>query len=802
MTLYEYQTESNGVWNIHYDQGREAGQVFKVGNVGSNEDFNISTVEVYGDKDGSPSEPLEFYIKEGSTHTGSVVCSGSIAPENFSESNDWNVCTMSAAVISASTTYFLHLKTTGGDSSNDYNLGINNGNPYTGSGLIFKYSNDTGSTWNDHTDYDATFKINGSSTGGSTFNESITSSMALADSLSTQKVEGGSGYDCSGSDNSSLSDSVSIANIGNLNPVAGKNTFWVKNGSLWTEFNQVEFFKVRKRQNQINEFEVKLFDVTTAQKDFFKEQAEVLFFSGTTMILKGRIQTIEYGDEFLVIARGFGKESLLMDKQLQVIGRIKKEDGDFLLTENENKILFLRENRVGYSDFSAKEIATELNSNILTTASSGIFSSDYGNVSISFEYTNRLKAIADLAQTIDFDWWVSQTSSDNYEEDFLNLAPIRGNTSSQKTYNPTTNASFTSQERDITNLSNFVRILGYGDGVNQLETTTYEASTQSSILNLNIESTNTSIELLDASDFDATGTARIAEEQIVYAGISSDTLTGCTRGTNSTTARNHLKNCYIEQFFDRDTPQTGSSIQVHGLMEDILIDKTLQDIGGAELIGTKRLLERKDPIRRITILPDEPFEDVASLDIGDKITITSSESDINDDFRIVGINYLDNFGELGLELEVSNRNLEFMEQVRKQREEEQNLGKYMQGATNLYIMNVSENCDEENPLNLRFFIPSKATTINKIFLSFQLENFRFSDAGGITEEILLNPSVIIQVGREGSESTFGTFTTDQEEINITDFVTESKGWYNVKFTPNKNMRIESNLSVQLFLESK
>ncbi len=585
-------------------------------------------------------------------------------------------------------------------------------------------------------------------------------------------------------------------------PSEDKNTFYVLNGTEWTLFDQVESFSVKKFLNQLSEFEVKLFDVTTAQKSYFKEQADVLFFSGTTMILKGRIQTIQYGDELAIIARGFGQEARHMDRQLEVIGRLLKEDGDFLLTELGNKILFLKQNRVEYSKFSAKEIAVEVNSDIMTTASSGIFSSDYGNVSIRFENIDRLKAIADLSETINFDWWVSQTSSDNYEENFINIAPIRGATSSQKTYSPTTNASFTSQERDITSLSNFIRILGYGDGINQLETTTFEASTQSSTLNSNIESTDTSIEVLDASDFDATGTARIAEEQLVYAGISSNTLTGCTRGTNSTTARSHLRNCYTEQFFDRDSPQAGSSIEVYGLTEDVLIDKTLQDVGAAELIASKRLLDRKDPIERIMVKPDEPFEDVASLDVGDKITVTSSESNIDGDFRIVGINYIDVDGALDLELEISNRSLEFVQQVRKQREEEQNLGKYMQGATNLYIMNVAENCDASNPLNVRFYMPSRAAVLNKVFLSFKLKDYRFSDAGGITEEELSDPSVTLQVGVDDSEETFGTFTTDQEEVNLTDFVTADKGWFNVKFTPNKRMRIESNLSVQIFLESK
>ena len=729
-----------------------------------------------------------------------------------------------------------------------------------------------------------------------------------------------------------------------------RNIFLVKNNGVWEEFDQVEFFKIRKRANQINEFEVKLFDVTTAQKSFFKEQAEVLFFSGTKMILKGRIQTIEYGDEFLVIARGFGVvEAKLIDKKF-----IK--DGD---------------DRIQYTNASAQTIAIDINTGldsnpILTTASSGLFDTDFGQVSVRFEQANRMKSIAKLAEIISYEWWGSQTSSDNYEENFINIASTRGNkthpnliahyklndnaastvvidsigsfngtsvnntdtmdvegkinnalefngvddtvtmpndvslssdnsftisvwsnhapvtgkTSSiislrpsalrgigidvnpngdtifkmrddteasevafttiptgwhhyvatynadtntmeaffdgvsqgttthtttiistennigsdniiagsqadfvgkiddvriynsklsvsdiasiynngngtesetNKVYNINVNATVTSQERDLNNLANHITFLGYGDGINQLKTTTFAASTQNSILNANIASTNTSIELLDASEFDATGTARIAEEQIAYAGVSSNTLTGCTRGTNSTTAKEHFKTCYIEKFFPVTNSQTGSSIEVYGLTDDIFIERTFLSEPSAELLSSKVLLERKDPIERIKVFPDEPFEDVALLDIGDRVSITSSESNIDGDFDIVGINYEDNFGALGLGLEISNRSLEFIEQMNKQREEERNLGKYMQGATNIYAVAETENMDADNPLNMRAFIPNQAVSINDVLLNFRNEPWRSYGQFTITESALLNPKTIISAGLEGSE---------------------------------------------------
>jgi hypothetical protein len=59
-------------------------------------------------------------------------------------------------------------------------------------------------------------------------------------------------------------------------------------------------------------------------------------------------------------------------------------------------------------------------------------------------------------------------------------------------------------------------------------------------LNGAINSSVTSIVLTSAAGFPATGSIFIDSECITYTGISTNTLTGCTRGTNGTTAASHL----------------------------------------------------------------------------------------------------------------------------------------------------------------------------------------------------------------------------------------------------------------------
>jgi hypothetical protein len=66
-------------------------------------------------------------------------------------------------------------------------------------------------------------------------------------------------------------------------------------------------------------------------------------------------------------------------------------------------------------------------------------------------------------------------------------------------------------------------------------------------LNTTINTSATSIVLTSASSFTTTGTIKIDNELITYTGISTNTLTGCTRATNSTVAASHTAGVTVYQ---------------------------------------------------------------------------------------------------------------------------------------------------------------------------------------------------------------------------------------------------------------
>lgn len=64
-------------------------------------------------------------------------------------------------------------------------------------------------------------------------------------------------------------------------------------------------------------------------------------------------------------------------------------------------------------------------------------------------------------------------------------------------------------------------------------------SIQTSYLSSAINSSDTTITVIDGKSFPSSGTILIDSEQISYTGVTGNTITGCTRGVNSTTAASH-----------------------------------------------------------------------------------------------------------------------------------------------------------------------------------------------------------------------------------------------------------------------
>ena len=97
-------------------------------------------------------------------------------------------------------------------------------------------------------------------------------------------------------------------------------------------------------------------------------------------------------------------------------------------------------------------------------------------------------------------------------------------------------------------------ILQYNDYINR-ENVTQEDEIVTTTLAEALDASETEIDLTSSTDFDSAGTIFIENEEITYTGISTNTLTGCTRGANGTTAATHDNGTSVAQFDNGAVPR-------------------------------------------------------------------------------------------------------------------------------------------------------------------------------------------------------------------------------------------------------
>jgi len=109
------------------------------------------------------------------------------------------------------------------------------------------------------------------------------------------------------------------------------------------------------------------------------------------------------------------------------------------------------------------------------------------------------------------------------------------------------------KDSDLSTSGGKLGILNYNDYVNNYITQEDEINSTTAAEAIDISETE--IDLTSATGFDSTGTVYIDNEQISYTGISTNTLTGCTRGASATTAATHSSGVTVTQFTRGGVPR-------------------------------------------------------------------------------------------------------------------------------------------------------------------------------------------------------------------------------------------------------
>jgi hypothetical protein len=244
----------------------------------------------------------------------------------------------------------------------------------------------------------------------------------------------------------------------------------------------------------------------------------------------------------------------------------------------------------------------------------------------------------------------------------------------------------------------------------------------------------------------------------------------------------------VDAQYTETVTEANSLIYTYGLMQETIIDRTIFDQDSLDWITYNKLKEKSrnyaGPVERIVLEPSEFGADLNTVNVGDTVTVTDADSTLSGDYvvysRVWGSG---NEGEKNT-LELSNGSLKMMETIKDIKNEAINLGKYMQGATNIFTVNETENAESGTtppaPIDLFFEIPSDAVAINSIKLAYRNEAPRIwtnvtTSGGGST-----TPSGGGSTSGDNSDPTFYSYAHYNSQIyaslgSWTDLYTVSDG---------------------------
>lgn len=483
------------------------------------------------------------------------------------------------------------------------------------------------------------------------------------------------------------------------------------------EYSSWESFKFIKKLNQMGSFEIRLAGIESSDRTNIAEGKEVKIFNEYFLIFKGRIERVEYEQDFYVSVKGFGMEYDLTNYE------VTREE---YVSTNTTTIVkeLLSENMDGSSPWIVNE---------------GV-NTDWGDITLKGEYDNRLKYLSNLAETVGFDWWVSQDIAGNEElntglystaNDYFHIDTRKGSSTSVKTFytgGDNQNATIVNREVDKENMTNYINVLGYAEGINQVTASFYNASTVTTTLNETLTTTDVTITLLDASNFSTSGTVRIESELVKYTGKSSNNLTGCTRASSQATSKAHPIGIFVEKHFTLADAEVGSSIGDNGVIQRTFDRRDLISQQAAQCLASELLFALKDPIVRIFLKIDDVR--FTGVEVGDNVTIVDTDLSLNTVYRVVGIERGSTMeeGEY-LILECSNQSVSVMEDLADTTRRSDVETKYAMGTMTAENLSEKENIDATHDLDMLFYLPSDVIRINKALLSFKLKNYRAYETG-------------------------------------------------------------------------
>lgn len=180
---------------------------------------------------------------------------------------------------------------------------------------------------------------------------------------------------------------------------------------------------------------------------------------------------------------------------------------------------------------------------------------------------------------------------------------------------------------------------------------------------------------------------------------------------------------------NNNIPYLEKNITKYGLKENILVDRRYEHPETLKAYGEKMLDELSQPYISYSIDSVDLYRyDKRKYERflpGDLVKINDKEEDINITVPIMAVRKDDLTGNpMDINLEIANKNRDIAGSISELQERARINDTYAQGATNLMQMIYADNAENKYPLMMKFYIPTEMARINKLILSYTIENFR------------------------------------------------------------------------------
>lgn len=571
---------------------------------------------------------------------------------------------------------------------------------------------------------------------------------------------------------------------------------WI-NGTEYTDY--VLNYDFREQTNVIGEFFVDLVSIGSSERSDVAKGKNVQLRLANNLIFKGIIERADYKTNEFCSIRGLGAVETYMKNA--TVGAIPGYNGSVDSGSPDG--------RPTYSGTTSGVASHDIISGQLIEVSnvSANTNNYLGHIVARSDHDNVLSFCDGVVRNLSGVWWTSYGSWP-YTSNYFNVSTGRGTETSIKTFNTTganQNANETSREVDEEALWTSLTVLGYGDGKNQLRSKVYHATDNFTKLLSGCTTSDTIITVLDSSVLPATGTVWVGMEQVEYTGKVGNGLTGCTRAYKDTSDSNnqsylkgyaHSKGVAVfdVQYTETSTDGNGK-IDTYGVRRRTAVDKRIVNQDALDLIAINMFEDHYTLKERIRLVPSDLYACLVSgVTLDDIVTVTDTESGLSGDYTVVGraVRYKEGLEEL--EYELSNSRSSLTQDLRDEAELVKVGSQYMQGATTSFNVQSYENCDSDNPLNIRTYLPPDIIKVNSAAISFKIKDYRgYSDLSSQTYKITSigggSASLLsLAIGIDGSEDTVQTGLTDSTNYDISDWITSgvvlSDGnWMNIRLTP-------------------